>query len=92
MKFIEDLFGRGGSHNQGTPTTGNPGDGSTGQQITNWLERITGAYNAVVGANGQKSPAPAPAAMTQPKGNNTTLYLGIGLALAVVAFLMFKRR
>ena len=91
MKFLEDLFGRGGSHNQGTPASDNPGDGAKGQAITDWLGRITGAYNAVIGAGTPKGPAPAASKLTETK-SNTALYVGIGLAVAVVLFVVLRKR
>jgi len=89
--FLEDLFGRGGSHNQGAPTTAGAGDGGKATLINDWLGRITGAYNAVTGSGTPGGPAPAPAAVTAPK-SNTALYVGIGLAVVLVAFLLFRKR
>jgi hypothetical protein len=91
MFAIEDLFGRGGSHNQGTPDSANPGDGARGQAITDWLGRITGAYNAVMGSGTPGGPAPAAAKLTEPK-SNTALYVGIAVVVALVAFLLLRKR
>lgn len=89
--FLEDLFGRGGSSNQGTPASSNPSDGSRSSQITDWLGRLTGAYNAVIGAGTPGGPAPAPAKLTEPK-SNTALYVGIAAVVVLVAFLFLKKR
>jgi LPXTG-motif cell wall-anchored protein len=89
--FLEDLFGRGGSSNQGTPESANPGDGAKGAAITDWLGRITGAYNSVIGAGSPKGPAPAAAKLTETK-SNTALYVGLAVAGLLVAFLFFRKR
>ncbi len=90
--FLEDLFGRGGSSNQGTPSSANPGDGATGAAITDWLGRITGAYNAVLGTGTPGGPAPAPAKLTDPPKSNVALYVGAAVVVALVAFLLFRKR
>lgn len=90
MNFL-DLFGGGGSHNQGTPTTAGAGDGGKATTINDWLSRITGAYAAVTGAGTQNGPAPAPAAQ-QPQKSNTALYVGLAVAGLLVAFLFLRKR
>jgi hypothetical protein len=90
MRFL-DLFGGGGSHNQGTPSSDNPGDGAKGDRITDWLGRITGAYNAVIGAGSPRGPAPAPARLTDTK-SNIALYVGLAVAAALLVFLLVRRR
>lgn len=89
MNFL-DLFGNGGSSIQGTPTTAGAGDGAKGNSITDWLSRITGAYNAVTGQGTIGGPAPNRAA--NPKPNNTALYIGLAVAGVVLVFLLMRRR
>jgi hypothetical protein len=90
MNFL-DLFGGGGSHAQGTPSTAGASDGGKATVINDWLGRITGAYNAVTGAGTRGGPAPAPAAV-MPQKSNTALYVGLAVAGLIVAFLLFRKR
>lgn len=89
MSLFNDLFGGGGSHNQGEATSDGAGDGAKGRQILDFLSEITGAYDAITGSGENGGPAPA-TQVAKPAMN----YLLIGgLALAAVALLfLFKRK
>jgi LPXTG-motif cell wall-anchored protein len=92
---LEDIFsGRGGSQDQGTPSTAGPGDGGKSQTINRWLSVITGAYEAVTGAGTESGPAPAPQASssTAPSQTPWMLYGGIALAVAALWFLFKGKR
>lgn len=82
--LFRDLFGGGGSHDQGTPTTAGAGDGGKARVITDWLSAITGAYNSITGAGTHGGPAPAPA-VAKP----TTNYVAIGAIVVGVALVVW---
>jgi hypothetical protein len=88
MTFL-DLFGAGGSSDQGEPTTAGAGDGAKGTAITNWLSTITGAYNAVTGAGTHGGPAVAP--QVKKPTTNYLLIGGIVLAVGLVLWFLTKK-
>lgn len=90
MNFL-DLFGNGGSGNQGEPASTGAGDGEKGRQITDYLSLITGAYQTITGQGKPAGPAPAASKLTETK-SNTTLYIGLAVAGLLLAFLLFKKR
>lgn len=87
-----DIFTGKSNGSQGIPTTEGPGDGRKGDQITDYLSRITGAYNAITGQGNIGGPAPSAKAGEAVKQTNWLLIGGVALALGAIAWLLFKRK
>ena len=92
QQFADVFGGGGGSQSQASdPGIGGAGDGPKHRRITDYLNGIVGAYDAITGAGTKAGPAPMPQAPTR-TGQNSTLWIVGGLVVVVLLFFVFKRR
>jgi hypothetical protein len=87
-----DLFAS-DNHTQGDATPDGAGDGPKGSQIVDYLSRITGAYQSIIGGGGQGTAAPAPKVQTDKPRTMPWALIGGGVAvLLVLGFFLHRRK
>lgn len=90
---ILDVFsGRGGSHDQGAPTTEGAGDGAKKRAIDDWISSATGMYEVVTGAGRRGGPAPGPALQTAPPQRKFKASWGVAAVAVLVVIVVFVLR
>lgn len=86
----DELFKAGGALIQTHPDGGGAGEGRSGDVVSDWLSRITGAYQAVQGAGSKQGPAPHNKA-TDGK-SNLIAYGALALGAALVLWLVLRKK